>query len=137
MKRNHALWISPLLAIAGFLSYFFYFVEWAALRNFPWINLPLLLVAVGLSFYGLYRAWSGGWAIKVAGLLSSGFSLAVIALFTWYVFSFSYNVPLADQSAHAGDALPDRVLLDSEGSEVSLQEAASGKLILVFFRGHW
>lgn len=137
MKRNHALWLGPVLAIAGFLSYFLFFVQWAALRNFPWVNLPLLIVALALSGYGLYRAWSGGWGKKTAGILSTLFSGALLGLFVGYVFGLSYGVPPADQAAQTGSALPSMVLVANDGTEVNVQEAAGEKLLLVFFRGYW
>ena len=137
MNRNHALWLGPVLAIAGFLSYYLYFVQFAALRNVPWVNFPLLVIALALSLYGLYRAWSGGWLMKTAGVFSAAFSLAIVGLFSWYVFSFSYGVPSAEQAAKSGTALPSMVLVADDGANVDVSEAASDKLILVFFRGYW
>ena len=42
--RNHALWLGPLISVAGTVSYFQFFARFPALRDFPWINLPLVVI---------------------------------------------------------------------------------------------
>lgn len=56
MKSNHALWIGPLITLAGAVSYFTVFSRFAPLRDFPWLNLPVVLAGLALSALAFWRA---------------------------------------------------------------------------------
>ena len=93
--KNHALWIGPLVTLAGAVSYFAFFARFPALRDFPWVNLPVVLLGLGLSALGLTRAYKrtssyrgkilGPIGLVVSGLLSSAF--------VFYIFGLSFWLP--------------------------------------------
>jgi hypothetical protein len=93
--RNHLLWIGPLVTLAGAFSYFAFFARFPDLRDFPWVNLPLVVVGLALTIVAVLRPWRsperfrgkilGIPAILVSGLLATGFC--------YYVFGLSYQLP--------------------------------------------
>ena len=46
---NYGAWLGPLVTFVGAISYFVYFVRFADLRDFPWVNLPLVGLGAMLS----------------------------------------------------------------------------------------
>lgn len=138
-RRNHALWIGPLLTFAGMVSYFQYFVRFPLLRDFPWVNLPAVLLGLGLSAWGLWQAFSRGsrWWLKLLGGLGTAFSLLIAGLFCAYVFSISYALPAAPSVVLEQGQAPEFVLRDHTGREVRLADFRGSRVVLVFYRGHW
>ena len=134
-KSNHAAWLGPLIAVPGFLSYYGVFSMYPALRDFPWLNLLILAGATGLSLTAVRRA-RRGWSRfgSLAGLSISG---GLLALLCFYCFVLSYQVPDANLVADDGTRIPSITLASWDGTQIDLAEAASDKLILVFYRGHW
>ncbi len=133
--RNLAAWLCPLVAIPGFLSYWLFFVQWPLFRDFPWLNLLFLSVAIGLGGVAVYRArtrWS-----RVGSVAGLALSLLLTGLLSYYCFVFSYQVPDAGRAAGTGTPLPAMTLASWDGRPVDLAEAGRGKLILVFYRGYW
>ena len=51
--RNLYAWIGPLVVLAGTVSYFVYFFRFPVLRDFPWVNLPLVALGLLISARGL------------------------------------------------------------------------------------
>jgi len=49
MRRNHAIWLGPIVTFAGAVSYFLYFARFPSLRDVPWVNLPIVAGDVRLS----------------------------------------------------------------------------------------
>ena len=134
-SRNHLAWIAPLIAIPGFLSYYTFFSMYPAFRDVPWLNLLILIGAVVLSVMAVRKAGPGwGRAGSIAGLSVSAGLLALLSL---YCFVLSYQLPDANRVADDGTRLPQITLASWDGSRVDVAEAASDKLILVFYRGHW
>lgn len=134
-SRNHAAWVAPLIALAGFLSYFVVFSQWPLFRDFPWLNLLVLTGAVALSVVALRRAAPGwGRAGSVAGL---GVSLLLLVGLCLYCFVLSYQLPDAGRVVGEGTEIPALSLAASDGSQIDVAAAAQEKLILVFYRGHW
>ncbi len=134
-RRNHAAWLGPLIAIPGFLSYYTVFYMYPVLRDFPWLNLLILFGAVALSVTAVRRAGSGwGRFGSIAGLFVSGGLLALLSL---YCFVLSYGVPDPNQVADDGTRIPPITLASWDGTQIDVAEAASDKLILVFYRGFW
>jgi hypothetical protein len=137
--RNHALWLGPLIAFGGMVSYFEFFARFPTLRDFPWINLPLVLIGIALSLGGFWGAYTRGsrlW-VKLAGsfglalsLLSGGFLIA-------YVFAISNSLPAESATTTALEQAPDFALEDSEGRVHRLSDYSGSKVVLVFYRGHW
>jgi hypothetical protein len=135
--RRHGLWLGPLIAIPGFLSYFAFFSQWATFRDTPWLNLLILTGAIALSITGLRAAWSRGPLLRAGGALSVVVSAGLTVLLLGYCYGISNNLPDAELAAHDGDPIPQAILLADDGSEVDLQAVAAGRLILVFYRGFW
>ena len=137
--RNHALWIGPLVTFVGLVSYFLFFVRWPALTEFPWVNLPLVLIGLGISLLGLWRAFRQAerYRGKRLGSLGLVFSLAVAALFCFYVFWMSYGVPGETAATRGLTMAPAISLPDQSGEIVELAALRGRKVIVTFYRGFW
>lgn len=138
-RRNHALWVAPLLALLGFLSYFVFFVRFPALRDLPWLNLLLLLAAVALSLLALWRAFARreSYRGRVLGPLSVLFTLAVSAFFCFYIFYLSYGMPAPTAFTLSLAVAPDFSAVDHMQRPVRLADLRGKKVVLVFYRGFW
>lgn len=136
-RTNHALWLGPLVAVFGFLSYYTIFYRWPITRDLPWVNLTLLAVGVWLSVTALRRAWPrGGWraAVGAGGTL---LSLTCAAGLISYAFILSYDLPDQELALGVGEHVPVATLPDQTGKPVRFAAAPEERVILVFFRGHW
>ena len=137
-RRNHGLWLGPLLALAGLASYFTIVSRWRELSDTPWLNLAVLAAALGLSLAALPKAWSGGGLLRRAaalgGLVISGLCATTLV---YYCFFLSYGVPDPARALPEGRPVPELTLLDDRGRSVELAELGRGDTVLVFFRGHW
>lgn len=137
--RNQLLWIGPLVTLLAAFSYFAFFVRFPAVRDVPWVNVPLVAAGLLLTILAAARPWVrpdryrgrvlGVPALLVSGLLATGFSL--------YVFDWSYRVPAPTDAASAMEAAPDFALRAHDGSTVRLSDLRPRKVVLVFYRGHW
>ena len=138
-KRNHMIWIGPLLGVAGVLSYFMVFARFAALRDFPWINLPLVVLAAAVSGIGVWRAYGRSQIFrgKVLSLLGFAVSLFFAGLFILYIFSVSYSLPTASEATLQLTRAPDFALTAMDGETVRLSDFRGRKVALIFYRGHW
>jgi hypothetical protein len=138
-RRNHAIWVGLLLTVVGAVSYFLYFARVPALRDFPWVNLPLVVTGVLVSFLGVWRAVApeSGYRGRVLGPLGLGFSLLLAVAFHWYVFDLSYGLPGATNLVLTGDRAPEFTLVAQDGTRVSLRDFRGRKVVLTFYRGHW
>jgi len=135
-RRNHLLWVGPLVVFAGFVSYYQLFARFAVLRDFPWVNLPLIWLGVVLSALGLRRAFRTG-SRKILGSIALIFSVLVAGLFHAYVFWYSYRIPEATPTTSAMILAPDFTLIDQHGRAVTLSDLRGRNAVLVFYRGHW
>ncbi len=138
-RRNHGLWLGPLVTIGGAISYFTVFVRWPALRDFPWVNLPWVLAGVALSGAAARRGFArpARFRGRIAGSLSLLVSLAVGALFCLYVFVFSAMLPAPTPVTLALAEAPDVALPDQHGRLVSLRALRGQRVVLTFYRGYW
>jgi hypothetical protein len=138
-RRNHALWLGPLLVFAGAVSYFLIFSTFPVLRDFPWVNLPIVLLGLFLSFLGLARAIKAPnlYKGKISGILGLLFSAAVASMFTTYIFWTTFQMPMASPQSLAITQLPDIHLTQSDGTETALTTFLGKKLVIVFYRGYW
>jgi hypothetical protein len=138
-RRNHALWIGPLIVFVGGVSYFMVFATIPALRDVPWVNLPAVLIGLAISGLAMWRAFARREAYRgrVLGPLGLVFSLALSGLFCFYVFSFSYRLPPSSAGVAEGSVAPGFTLAAHDGREVSLGELRGEKVVLVFYRGFW
>ncbi len=139
VKRNHLIWIGPLVAFAGLVSYFMVFARFAALRDFPWLNLPLVILGAVLSAVGAWRAFGRPEVFrgKVLGSLGLALSLSLASLFCAYVFWITYQVPAPSETALALVEAPGFALTSNAGETVRLSDFAGRKVVLVFYRGFW
>ena len=136
---NHLLWMGPLLVFAGAVSYFEVFSYIAVLRDFPWLNFPLVLAGIVVSVVGLWRAFSDdptvlSRVLAVCGLLAS---LAIGGLFSLYVLALSNRLPSIDGVTAELATAPDFTLDDQHGRPVTLSDFRGRNVVLVFYRGHW
>ena len=138
-RRNHAIWLGPLIVFIGAVSYFTFFTQFPVLRDFPWINLPIVMVGCGVSFIAIKRAFgrSEVYRGKVMGSLSMLFSGLLTALFVGYIGYLSYQLPELTKITQGLSVSPEFVLNDQNGEEVSLSDFQGKKLIVTFYRGHW
>ena len=126
------VWLGPILALAAVLSYFTVFATWPITRDVPWVSLIGLAIALGFSIAGLVRA-------RRRGLAALGLALTLFlgGFFVWYCYVFSSKLPGAELALDVDAAVPAVSLFDERGQVVELEPLARGKLVLVFFRGHW
>jgi hypothetical protein len=133
--RNHLAWIAPLVAVFGLLSYFVYFSMWPIFRDFPWLNLLILVAAVALGGLAVRRARTPlGRVGAGAGLFVA---VSMLGLLCFYAFYLSYQLPDAGLVADDGTRIPPIELVSWDGRQVDVAAAANGELILVFYRGYW
>jgi hypothetical protein len=137
-RRNHALWFGPLVACGGFVSYFLVFARWPVLRDFPWLNLPLVLAGLAVSIVAFRRRDPlASRFFKVLAWAGAGFSGLVAALFCAYVFVLSSMVPAPTALTQQLELAPDFALQDQHGAIVRLSDLRGKNVILTFFRGFW
>lgn len=138
-RRNHLLWIGPLLVFAGGVSYFTVFVTYPVLRDVPWINLPAVWLGLFLSVVAVVRAFSARspYRGKVLGSIGLAFSAVLAGLFTLYLFVFSYMLPRPTDVAAPPTIAPDFTLADQHGRPVTLSGLRGRNVVIVFYRGHW
>jgi hypothetical protein len=117
------------------------FARFPLLRDFPWLNLPIVLIGLILSTRGLWRAYApstrtryGG---RIIGIPSFLFSLALTGLFCFYVFSWSYKMPRPQARTLSLESAPDVTLTDPQGRQFRLSDLRGKKVVLTFYRGHW
>lgn len=137
---NYLAWIGPIVTLVGAISYFLYFVRFADLRDFPWVNLPLVALGVVFSVVGLSRAFSrAGYKLRSKAIASLGFlfSLGLGSLFCFYIFSLSYQMPSVEGVSQVTDAAPDFSLPDQSNQTVQLADFKGKNLVITFYRGHW
>lgn len=138
-RRNHLIWLGPLIALIGGISYFTFFARFPVLRDFPWVNLPLVLLGVVASGWASGRAFGAdrGLLGKILAPLGLLFSLAVGGLFTFYVFSLSYQLPEPTELSARLEQAPEFELTDQHGATVRLADLRGRRVVLTFYRGHW
>ena len=138
-RRNFAILAGPLVTFGGVASYYAYFGRIPALRDVPWLNLPLAALGVAISGWGMLRPFRSpdryrGRFLGPAGLVVS---LLVFGMFAFYVFIFSYDLPPPNDRVAVGATAPDFTLSDPTGKPVSLSEFRGRNVVLVFYRGYW
>ncbi len=134
---NHFLWLGPLIAVAGLLSYFTFFSRWPVFRDTAWLNFLILAAALVISAMGLRRAGlRGGWRV-FAGVGSTLVSGGLGALLVAYVFFLSNGLPSSEGVTAEGEAIPVMTLTSYDGTQVNVAAAGQDSTILVFYRGFW
>jgi hypothetical protein len=134
---NHSLWLAPLIAAAGLLSYFTLFARWPVFRDTAWLNFLILFAALAISAMAWRRAWPrGGWR-RLAGFGSVLVSGGLGGLLVAYVFFLSNGLPTTEGVTAEGEAVPVMTLTSYDGSRVNVAAAGGDSTILVFYRGFW
>jgi len=138
-SSNHLLWLGPLVVFTGAVSYFLFFTRFPDLRDFPWVNLPWVLIGLAMSVMGLLRAYrpDSGPRSRILGSLGLMASLTLGGLFLFYVFVFSYMVPAPTAQTLALTDAPDFELSDHQGKPVRLSQFRGRRVLLTFYRGFW
>lgn len=134
---NHALWLGPVLAVAGFLSYYMFFVTWPIFRDTAWLNLLILGVAGFISIHGMRRGWSQGLWRKFAGVAGTTLSVLLTGVLMYYCYVLSYQLPSTDLVITEGKPLPAMRLEANDGRLIDIGEVGRDQLILVLYRGYW
>jgi hypothetical protein len=160
MKRswNWAVWAGALLVVAGILSYPLYFIRFPALRDFPWVNLPLIVFGLALLAGGLVRAFRQPQLHrgKIFGSVLAVLSLALSGLFLYGVFiGAKHMLPVSHGAPQVGQVAPNFTLPDSRNNPVNLTGVLSSAfapngaigsgaaaertagVVLIFYRGYW
>jgi len=141
LKRwpKHAVWVGLIISIFGTLSYFLYFAQFPILRDFPVLNLPIVLLGVILAAAGCWQLFRQGGGMLSKGLAGIGFllTLGFAGLFNAYIFSLSYQLPESLGATATQTAAPDFTLLDHNNQSVTLSDYQGEKVVLVFYRGFW
>ncbi|MBT5707111.1 hypothetical protein N8633_00585 [bacterium] len=129
----------PIVTFVGVVSYFLVFAQSPALRDIPWLNIPLVLLGCAISIRGLVNAFQQRrrWIqclFSVSGLL---LSIGLTGLFLTYIGYLSYQMPAPTESNAGINTLPQFTSTDQSGSVFNSADLAGSNLILVFYRGHW
>ena len=138
-KRNHALWLGPLLTVVGIGSYFAWFIRFPTLRDIPWTSLLTMSGGIMISAVGLRRAYApqGVYKGKLAAPLSLLFSMMLTAGFSYALFFLTYNIPTTTEVTQQLEFAPDFELVSQAGEPVRLSDFKGQKVVLDFYRGHW
>ena len=146
-KLNWALWAGFLLTLFSFLSYSLLFIEWPITRDFPWVNLILFAVALGLLVLGLRRAFKPDKRIlsKIFSTLAGALGILLIAGFLFLYFVEGRRLPASAAAPQVGQKAPDFTLTDSNAQPTTLAQLLSQPInnkpakgvLLVFYRGYW
>ena len=137
---NYFAWLGPIVTVVGAISYFAYFVRFPDLRDFPWVNLPLVGLGAVLSIAGLYRAMRKpgyGLLSKLFAGVAGFVSVALAALFCFYIFGISYRMPDTNGVLEVAQPAPEFSLQDQNNQAVSLSDYRGKPLVITFYRGHW
>jgi hypothetical protein len=146
-KINWPLWLGFILSIFAFLSYPFIFTNWETTRDFPWVNIPLFILAFALLFIGVRRAFAPGrrLASKIIAPAIAFISVLVLAMFIFTSFIASRWLPASANAPQVNQKAPDFTLKDTGNKPLSLTDLLSQPInskppkgvLLVFYRGYW
>jgi len=148
MKRfNRAIWAGFVLSVFAFLSYPLIFVNWAVTRDFPWANLFFFVVAAGLLFIGVRRAFAPNRrrVSKIVAAIVATLSTLLLGMFIFTAFVAARWLPASAGAPQVGQAAPEFSLIDINGRVTSLSDLRTqpinGKpargVLLIFYRGYW
>ena len=146
-RFNWPLWAGLVLSIFAFLSYYLIFVWFPPTRDFPSINLLLIVGALILLFMGLRRAFGVGRSTfsKILATIAATLGLLICAMFVFVFFVAAKWIPQSTGAPHVGQKAPDFTLADINNKQVALSDLLSTPLegkqpkgvLLVFYRGYW
>jgi hypothetical protein len=144
---NWQLWVGFVLTIFSFLSYPFLFIDYPLLRDFPWLNLLLFAVALGLFILGLRRAFRPGRKAisKVSAVIVATLGVLAMAFFVFIAFIEARRLPASAGAPQVGQKAPAFTLTDVNNKPVALADLLSQPInnkpakgvLLIFYRGYW
>jgi hypothetical protein len=160
MKRkwNWRIWAGALVVIAGAVVYQVYCVQVPALRDRPWLNLPIIAIGLVMIGVGVKRAFRQPelYRGKVFGSVVGGLMVLFALFFCFAMFIASHHMlPVTKGAPQVGQIAPDFTLPDSKSQPVQLSAllsapfagngeagAAVGSgqtagVLLIFYRGYW
>jgi hypothetical protein len=161
-QRNWAPWLGLLCAVAAMLSNAAFFIGLPGPKLIAWLGVALAIAALVCAVIGVMRAFRqpqvyGG---KVSSSILGVLSLLICGLVAVASIG-SRALPVATNAPQVGQKVPDFMLADTSGIQVSLDELlgrARGSLsqgspppinspylssvrprsvLLVFYRGYW
>jgi hypothetical protein len=156
-RLNWQIWAGFLLCFAAFFSYPFLFVNWPSTRDFPWANLLLFAIAVGLLAFGLRRAFAPGRRLisKIVAPILATLGVLVLGFFIFAAFIAARWLPASAGAPQVGQKAPDFTLVDTNNKPVSLSDLLTRPMeparpamvggaarppkgvLLIFYRGYW
>lgn len=133
------VWLGLLTSLVALFSYLAFFSRFPALRDFPWLNLPMALLGAGVAFFGLWRVFKFQKSLLHKGLSILGTlgTIAASSFFVLYIFVFSSQLPTTEKVPTVGTLAPDFSLPDQHGKTHTLSKLRGKKVILIFYRGFW
>lgn len=140
-RWNIRIWAGFAIVLLAVVSYIPVFSLFPVTRDFPWVNLLLFVVGIGLLAAGLKRAFREPvlYRGKIVGSILAGLSLSMFGLFCFGVFFASKNIPSAGSALRVGQTAPDFTLASAEGKPVALSDLLKSNraVALIFYRGYW
>jgi hypothetical protein len=159
MKRswNPRIWGGFVLCLAALVSYPTFFVRYPITRDFPWVNLLLIAVALFLLVTGILRAFRrpNAYRGKISGSILGVLSVLLVGFFLYGILVLTKSIPASHGSPQVGQLAPDFTLPDSAGNNVTLSNllqshfpanpqpasaqasANTAAAVLIFYRGYW
>ena len=159
MKRswNPMLWAGFFLVLVALISYPLFFIRFPVTRDFPWVNLLLIAVAVSLLAAGLSRAFRRPEAYrgKISGSILAVLTLLLVGFFLVGLFYITRQIPASHGAPQTGQVAPDFTLPDSMRNAVTLSNLLNSPFVandpsvagggsdhtaaaaLIFYRGYW
>lgn len=138
-RRNPAVWLGPLLTVAGVATYPTLLARFATLRDVPWVSVPAVVLGVATSLYGAIRSFERGVGVGrrvlAVALALGAAGLAGRFLYDTLVASYRLPEPTAE-TLELRDA-PDFTLRASTGGVLRLSDLRGRPVLLLFFRGAW
>lgn len=145
-KRTLAPWMGLLLTVLGALTNGLPFTGFPA-APVPWISLLLSVMGFVVVLLGLWRAFGQSTAYKgkLSSAVAAGFSLLFLAGTVLFFWTARHIPAESAASPQVGQRVPDFTLPDSNGHpvalaqlfSVSVRNAPSKAVLLVFYRGYW
>ena len=130
-RRNHSVWIGPLVGLIGFFSYFTVAVRFPDLRDGAVPNLAMVIGGAAIATWGLLRRrnWKSWFGFAAAG--------SIAFLFCTYIFVLTSHLPSSETAPAIGAAAPPLELPDQTGRMLSLEDFKGQRVLVVFYRGYW